>query len=168
VLFRSVQACFEAGALATGCTADIRWARAGYLDMKTCWPIGEGYEANARCLGGDFFPLEKMPSGSAGSTDMGNVSHRVPSIHPMSASAPPSVVIHNPEFARWAGSEMGDKACIDGAKSLAMTAIDFMTNPAMQEAAKAGFAETAENSARSVGAAFNPEGSIALGGCGCC
>ena len=163
-----VQACFEAGALATGCTADIRWAKADYLDMKTSWPIAEAYEANARALGRDFFPLDKMPSGSAGSTDMGNVSHRVPSIHPMIASAPPSVVIHNPEFARWAGSEMGDKACIDGAKSLAMTAIDFMTDSAMQEAAKAGFAETAENSARSVGAAFNAEGSIALGGCGCC
>lgn len=163
-----VQACFEAGALATGCKADIRWAKADYLDMKTSWPIAEAYEANARSLGRDFFPLDKMPSGSAGSTDMGNVSHRVPSIHPMIASAPPSVVIHNPEFARWAGGEMGDKACIDGAKSLAMTAIDFMTDPAMQQAAKAGFAETAENSARSVGAAFNPEGSIALGGCGCC
>lgn len=163
-----VQACFEAGALATGCTADIRWAKADYLDMKTSWPIAEAYEANARTLGRDFFPLDKMPSGSAGSTDMGNVSHRVPSIHPMIASAPPSVVIHNPEFARWAGGEMGDKACIDGAKSLAMTAIDFMTDPALQEAAKAGFAETAENSARSVGAAYNPEGSIALGGCGCC
>ncbi len=163
-----VQACFEAGALSTGCAADIRWAKADYLDMKTSWPIAAAYEANARSLGRDFFPLDKMPSGSAGSTDMGNVSHRVPSIHPMIASAPPSVVIHNPEFARWAGSEMGDKACIDGAKSLAMTAIDFMTDPALQDAAKAGFAETAENSARSVGAAYNPEGSIALGGCGCC
>ncbi len=163
-----VQACFEAGALATGCAADIRWAKADYLDMKTSWPLAEAYEENARSLGRDFFPLNKMPSGSAGSTDMGNVSHRVPSIHPMIASAPPSVVIHNPEFARWAGGEMGDKACIDGAKSLAMTAIDFMTNPVLQEAAKAGFAETAENSARSVGAAYNPEGSIALGGCGCC
>jgi len=163
-----VQACFEAGALATGCTADIKWAKADYLDMKTSWPIAAAYEANARSLGRDFFPLDKMPSGSAGSTDMGNVSHRVPSIHPMIASAPPSVVIHNPEFARWAGGEMGDKACIDGAKSLAMTAIDFMTEPAMQQAAKATFAETAESSARSIGAAYNPEGSIALGGCGCC
>lgn len=167
-LKKRVQACFEAGALATGCTADIRWAKADYLDMKTSWPIAEAYEANARSLGRDFFPLEKMPSGSAGSTDMGNVSHRVPSIHPMISSAPPSVVIHNPEFARWAGSEMGDKACIDGAKSLAMTAIDFMTDAALQQAAKAGFDETAENSARSVSAAFNPEGTIALGGCGCC
>jgi len=167
-LKKRVHACFEAGALATGCKADIRWARADYLDMKTSWPIADAYETNARTLGRDFFPLDKMPSGSAGSTDMGNVSHRVPSIHPMIASAPPSVVIHNPEFAKWAGSEMGDKACIDGAKSLAMTAIDFMTDTKIQEAAKAEFAETAENSARSVKAAFHENGSVALGGCGCC
>ena len=167
-LKKRVHACFEAGALATGCTVDIRWAKADYLDMKTSWPIADAYEANARSLGRDFFPLDKLPSGSAGSTDMGNVSHRVPSIHPMIASAPPSVVIHNPEFARWAASDLGDKACLDGAKSLAMTAIDFMTSKEMQAAAKAGFAKTAESSARSVGAAYNPEGSIALGGCGCC
>jgi len=167
-LKKRVHACFEAGALATGCRADIQWAKADYLDMKTSWPIADAYEANARTLGRDFFPLSKMPSGSAGSTDMGNVSHRVPSIHPMIASAPPSVVIHNPEFAKWAGSEMGDKACIDGAKSLAMTAIDFMLDKNMQAAAKAGFAETAESSARSVHAAYNAEGTIALGGCGCC
>jgi amidohydrolase len=167
-LKKRVHACFEAGALATGCQSDIRWAQADYLDMKTSWPIAEAYEANARTLGRDFFPLDKMPSGSAGSTDMGNVSHRVPSIHPMIAAAPPSVVIHNPEFAKWAGSEMGDKACIDGAKSLAMTAIDFMLDEKLQQAAKKGFEQTAESSARSVEAAFNESGSIALGGCGCC
>ena len=167
-LKKRVHACFEAGALATGCTVDIRWAKADYLDMKTSWPIANAYEANARSLGRDFFPLSKMPSGSAGSTDMGNVSHRVPSIHPMIASAPPSVVIHNPEFARWAASDLGDKACLDGAKSLAMTAIDFMTSKEMQDAAKAEFAETAESSARSVGAAYHPNGLTELGGCGCC
>ncbi|WP_339831936.1 M20 family metallopeptidase [uncultured Parvibaculum sp.] len=162
-----VQACFEAGALATGCKAEIVWAKADYLDLKTSMPIADAYEANARSLGRDFFPLSKMPSGSAGSTDMGNVSHRVPSIHPMIACAPSHVVIHNPEFARWAASDRGDKACLDGAKALAMTAIDFMTDAAMREKAKADFAVTAESSARSVAAAYNPEGTAHIGGCGC-
>jgi metal-dependent amidase/aminoacylase/carboxypeptidase family protein len=130
-------------------------------------PIADAYEANARALGRDFFPLSKMPSGSAGSTDMGNVSHRVPSIHPMIASAPPHVVIHNPEFAKWAASELGDKACLDGAKALAMTAIDYMTDAVMREKAKADFAATAEGSARSVAAAYDPNGATNIGGCGC-
>ena len=71
-------------------------------------------------------------------------------------------------MSRWAASDLGDKACIDGAKSLAMTAIDFMLDKQMQDAAKASFAETAESSARSVQAAYNEQGSMALGGCGCC
>ena len=64
------------------------------------------------------------PASGAGSTDMGNISHRMPSIHPMIACAPPNVVIHN-EFAKWAGSEKGDKV-LDGAKAMAMTAIDIL------------------------------------------
>lgn len=167
-LKKRVQACFEAGALATGCTAEVKWAKADYLDLKTSMPIANAYEANARALGRDFFPLSKMPAGSAGSTDMGNISHRVPSIHPMIASAPPHVMIHNPEFAKWAASELGDKACIDGAKALAMTAIDFMTDANMREEAKAHFAATAEASARSVAAAYDPNGLAHIGGCGCC
>ena len=71
---------------------------------------------------------------------MGNVSYRVPSIHPMLASAPNNVVIHHPDFARWAGSEMGDAAALDGAKALAMTAIDYLQSPSLQEECKRAFA----------------------------
>jgi len=167
-LKKRVAACFEAGALASGCEMELRWAKADYLDMKTSWPLSKAYEENAQALGRSFFPLEKMPTGSAGSTDMGNVSHRVPSIHPMIASAPAHVVIHNPEFARWAASDLGDKACIDGAKALAMTAIDFLTDEAMRNEAKEEFKKTAAFSARSVLAAYNPDGVQEIGGCGCC
>ena len=52
---------------------------------------------------------------------MGNVSQRVPSIHPMLASAPLHCTIHNAEFEKWAGSEMGEAAALDGAKALAMS-----------------------------------------------
>ena len=57
---------------------------------------------------------------------MGNVSHRVPSIHPMFAVAPAGVIIHNAEFATWAASEKGDAAVLDGAKAMAQTALDLM------------------------------------------
>ena len=46
----------------------------------------------------------------------------------MLAAAPLHVTIHNPEFEKWAGSEMGDAAALDGAKALAMTALDFLTD----------------------------------------
>ena len=70
---------------------------------------------------------------------MGNVSHRLPSIHPMLAVAPPNVVIHNPEFAKWAASEKGDAAVIDGAKALALTAADFLLSTELQDRAKTAY-----------------------------
>ena len=172
-LKKRVQNCFEAGALAAGCEVQIDWALGDYLEIKDSWPIAQRYVENAESLGRDFFPLEKMPSSGAGSTDMGNISHRVPSIHPMIACAPPSVVIHNPEFAKWAGSETGDKAVIDGAKALAMTAIDVLTDKKMMQQARDDFAKTAEFSAQSIAEAWHGEGGhgngdAVLGGCGCC
>ncbi|MED5565567.1 MAG: M20 family metallopeptidase, partial [Pseudomonadota bacterium] len=149
-LKKRVKNCFEAGALASGCELEIQWALGDYLEIKDCWPIAERYKTNAESLGRSFFPLEKMPTTGAGSTDMGNVSHRVPSIHPMISCAPPHVVIHNPEFAKYAGSETGDAAVLDGAKALAMTAIDVMTDDQLMTDARDQFAETAELSEKAV------------------
>jgi len=135
-----VQACFEAGAKGTGCTVDVRWSDVDYLDLNTSWPLAERFQANAESIGRRFFPIDKLPAGSSGSTDMGNVSYRVPSIHPMLAAAPQNVVIHNPEFAKWARSEMGDAAALDGAKALAMTAIDFLEDVELQAECERAFA----------------------------
>lgn len=135
-----VQACFEAGAKASGCTVDVNWSDVDYLDLNTSWPLATRFQRNAEHIGRHFFPMEKLPVGSSGSTDMGNVSYRVPSIHPMLAAAPQNVVIHNPEFARWARSEMGDAAALDGAKALAMTAIDYLNEPELQEECRRAFA----------------------------
>ncbi|MGD1935518.1 MAG: M20 family metallopeptidase [Candidatus Phaeomarinobacter sp.] len=167
-LKQRVQNCFDAGALSSGCRADVEWAKADYLDMKTSFAISEAYVKNAETLGRDFIDLSMLPSSSAGSTDMGNVSHRVPSIHPMISCAPANVVIHNPEFAKWAGSDLGDKAVVDGAKSLAMTALDFLMTPEMQARAKADFDASAEVSREAVSRAYNPHGLADIGGCGCC
>ncbi len=76
---------------------------------------------------------------------MGNVSHRVPSIHPMLAAAPIHCTIHNPEFTKWAGSEMGDSAALDGAKALAMTAIDFLCDEDLQKRSRSWFEADATN-----------------------
>ena len=89
-----VQNCFEAGALAAGCEVQIDWALGDYLEIKDSWAIAGRYQQNAES-GPQFFPLEKMPA-VVRSTDMGNIN-RVPSVNPMIACAPSSVVIHNPE-----------------------------------------------------------------------
>jgi amidohydrolase len=121
-----VAACFRAGAEATGARLELVWGEVDYLDLDTSWPLANRFQANAETLGRSFFPIDKLPAGMQGSTDMGNVSHRVPSIHPMLACAPPTVSIHNAEFAKWAASDLGDRTVLDGAKALAMTALDFL------------------------------------------
>jgi hypothetical protein len=78
-----------------------------------------------------------------GSTDMGNVSYLVPSIHPMIQVAPRGVPIHSPEFTGYAGGEEGDRAVIDGAKALAMTVVDLWTDAAVLAAAQEEFARIA-------------------------
>jgi hypothetical protein len=65
---------------------------------------------------------------------MGNVSVRVPSIHPLLAIAPPDVTIHSPEFADWAGSQRADDATLDGAIGLARTAADYLSDAGLQRA----------------------------------
>ena len=133
-----VHACFEAGAKGSGCEVEILWSDVDYLDLNTNLPLARAFQAHGESLGRQFLSPEHL--GGAGSTDMGNVSYRVPSIHPMLACAPPNVVIHNPEFAHWAGSETGDAAALDGAKALALTAADFLLDDALRAEARKAFA----------------------------
>ena len=133
-----VQSCFEAGARGSGCEVEVRWADVDYLDLKTNEPLAQRFQGHAEALGRTFEPLDRQRFGS-GSTDMGNVSHRVPSIHPILAAAPPNVVIHNPEFEKWAGSQMGDQAALDGAKALALTAADYLTDGTLRTEAAHAF-----------------------------
>jgi amidohydrolase len=134
-----VERCFRAGAQATGAEVEIEWGSADYLELRYNQPLAAAFQANAETLGREFFPLDKLPPNIRGSSDMGNVSYRVPSIHPMLAAAPIHTTIHNPEFAEWAGSEMGDAAALDGAKALAMTALDFLCNAELRLRVRQGF-----------------------------
>jgi amidohydrolase len=134
-----VEACFRAGALASGCTVELAWGEADYRDIHPNEPLASAFRRNAEALGREFFPYDKLPPGIQGSTDLGNVSYRVPSIHPMLAAAPMHVTIHNPEFAKWAGSELGDAAALDGAKALAMTALDFFCDAELRRRAREAF-----------------------------
>lgn len=138
-LKRRVEGCFQAGAAATGAALELAWGAADYLDIRFNEPLASAFRANAESLGRVFFPIDKLPAGLQGSTDMGNVSQRVPSIHPMLAAAPVHCTIHNAEFAVWAVSEMGEAAALDGAKALAMTALDFLSDVGLRARARSAF-----------------------------
>lgn len=123
-----VVACLEGGAMAAGCTMDLRWIDPPYSDMVDDDRLLERYERNAAAIGRPFADTADVGA-VVGSTDMGNVSHMVASIHPLIAVAPPGVSIHTPEFAEFAGGAAGDRAVIDGAKALASTIIDCWLDP---------------------------------------
>ncbi len=142
-LKQRVEGCFRAGAEATGASVHFEWGDADYEEIRFNAPLAEAYRRNAEALGREFFPIERIPASIQGTTDMGNVSQRVPSIHPMIAAAPLHCTIHHPEFAVWAGSEMGDDAALDGAKALAMTALDFFCDAELRRATHESFASDA-------------------------
>jgi amidohydrolase len=127
-------ACLQAGADAAGCEMAVEWVDPAYADMIDNAALVERYTANAAVLG----RVVRAPSDSArvvGSTDMGNVSYAVPSIHPMIAVAPPGVPIHTPAFAGFAGGPEGDRAVIDGAKVLAWTIADLWLDAGLADLA---------------------------------
>jgi amidohydrolase len=131
-----VLTCLEAGATAAGCTCSHQWGDVPYSDMIDNWPVLGAYIANATALGRVVQDPADVVFG-VGSTDMGNVSYAVPSIHPMIKVSPSGVSIHTPAFTGHARSETGDQAVLDGAKAMAMTLVDLWTDPSMRAAAAA-------------------------------
>ncbi len=122
-LVPKVLRCFEAGALATGATLDVT-RYPPYAEMRHDAGLLDAYRANAEALGRTFPDLGEAGRRITASTDMGNVSHRIPSIHPMVGIDSAGAVNHQPEFAAACATESADRAAIDGAVALAWTAID--------------------------------------------
>ena len=135
-----VIAALEAGALATGCELSYTWAEHPYDDLIANRALDGLYAANAATVGRDVRSRDSAPD-FMGSTDMGNVSHVVPSIHPMIRAAPSGVSKHTADFAGHAVGEAGDAAVIDGAIAMARTIVDLWASPELVTAAKAEFDE---------------------------
>jgi amidohydrolase len=139
-LKQRVVACFEAGAKATGATLELTWNPNQYSAMNTNPSIAEAHRRNLGALGREV-PEHENPR-PLGSTDMGNVSKVVPGIHPTICIAPQEINGHSPAFAEYAISAAGDKAVIDGAKALAMTAIDILADAELRKRMRAEFEES--------------------------
>jgi len=133
-----VLACLEAGASAAGCSMEWTLTAPEYSDLRTNGPLIDLYARNSATLGR---PVAEPGPGAKvmASTDMGNVSYLVPSIHPMVAVSPPEVSLHSADFAEWAGGPEGDRAVLDGAKAMAMTVVDLWLRPGALDEVRAAF-----------------------------
>lgn len=122
-----VRRCFEAGALATGAKLEIAGGDKPYAELHHDREIAALYQRNAEDLGRTFMQLPAVTVGSF-STDMGNVSLKIPSIHPSIGIASLPAVNHQPEFAAHCITAAADKALIDGALAMAWTMADLAGN----------------------------------------
>lgn len=123
-----VHRCFEAGALATGATLEIVGGEKPYAEMHHDPDMAAAYRRNAEALGRSFPDRGSSLERAAGSTDMGNVSLALPSIHPAIGIDSLPAVNHQPEFTAHCVSPAADKAVIDGALAMAWTAVDLATD----------------------------------------
>jgi amidohydrolase len=128
--------CFTGASVASGARLEYRWRDRTYAPMKNNATLAQLFDQNLESLGRHVEAFD--PRFGLGSTDMGNVSQVVPSIHPTIAIASPEVLIHTPEFASTAASEAGHEGLMDAAKAMAMTVADIL-QPGMLDKIKQEF-----------------------------
>jgi metal-dependent amidase/aminoacylase/carboxypeptidase family protein len=137
-LLERVKDCAHGAAKATGATVKLEMQGA-YKSLKTNMSMARTFKENLERLGWEFDDVD--PKERIGSTDMGNVSHVVPAIHPYLSIGPADLVGHSTEFVEASNSEKGKEAMLAAAKAMAMTAIDILFRPSLLAAIRAEFAE---------------------------
>ena len=135
--------CAEGAAMATGTKAEVEVV-GGYKNMINNYTMARRYAAHSESLG--FRAPEAPLDLPTGSTDMGDISHAMPAIHPTFAIARHGEgSCHEDRFVAHADSSRGYDAMIRVAKSLAMTAYDLISDPGLMAAARAEYAERQES-----------------------
>lgn len=128
-----VAGCFLAGAVATGCEYDVREASPMYQELTPDGFLAETFRAEMLRLGRQPVPVELEASLPLGSTDMGNVTKRMPGIHPIVGVDAGGASVHQPGFAAAAVSPSGDTAVVEGAIMLARTVVALAESAAERD-----------------------------------
>jgi amidohydrolase len=137
-LLRRFEACARAAAAATGARVEITTDPIIHDPMKPNVTMAELFRKNLERIGVGEDPED--PEAGYGSTDCGNVSQAIPTIHPYIRISPDGIPGHSREFAEWARSPMARTGLIAAAKALAMTALDLLASPGALAKAKEEFA----------------------------
>ncbi|KAA0022670.1 M20 family metallopeptidase [Antrihabitans cavernicola] len=132
-LTERASACFAAGALATGCTHEIRTVSPTYTELTPDSWLTESYRAEVIAMGREPVARELEGSRPLGSTDMGNVTNVLPGIHPVIGIDSEGSVTHQPAFAAASVNASADRAVVDGAIALARTAARAATDAAQRD-----------------------------------
>ena len=131
-VYQKVLRCFEAGAVATGARLEVDGGSKPFAHMVHDTELATLYGRNLADSGRTFISEEEAWRRPV-SSDMGNVSLEVPSMHPGIAIDTKGAVNHQPEFTAACATESADRAVYDGALGLALTAVDMATVPSLRE-----------------------------------
>ncbi|MEX2146003.1 MAG: M20 family metallopeptidase [Candidatus Rokuibacteriota bacterium] len=138
-LLRRFRAAAEGAATATGCRVTVTADPTVHEPLRPNATMAGLFARNLELID---FP-EDPDDGQAGygSTDCGNVSQRLPTIHPYIRISPDGVPGHSRDFAQWARSPLARTGMVAGAKALALTALDLLASPDALARAKQDFAK---------------------------
>lgn len=131
IVLKDVKKAIKAAALVTGAKYKYNIGLI-YAERHPNLTMGEVFKANMEALGEKVVYPRKDEV--LGSSDIGNVSLKVPTIHEYIAITPKLMNSHTREFAKVAASKKADHMLIKGAKALAMTAYDILTDKKLQKA----------------------------------
>lgn len=110
-----------------------------YLNLRANNTLCETYAKDMQTFGSRVQVHQEKPMNA--STDMGNVSHLVPSFHgAFIIPAGPDVSAHNPDFAACAGTEEAHAAALTCAKGMAMLALRVLLEEHLANRARNDFA----------------------------
>ncbi|OBJ55322.1 amidohydrolase [Mycobacterium asiaticum] len=126
-------ACFAAGALAAGCEYEIEEAGPAYAELRPDRWLADVCRSEMRRLGREPVPAEIEGGLPLGSTDMGNVTHVLPGIHPIIGVDAGGATVHQRAFAAAAAGPSADLAVVDGAVMLARAVVALAEDPAQRD-----------------------------------
>ncbi|OIO57293.1 MAG: amidohydrolase [Alphaproteobacteria bacterium CG_4_10_14_0_2_um_filter_63_37] len=117
----------KGAALMHGCTVAFEQPFATYEPLRANATLNKVFEQEWRATGVDLRDLGAMRP--VGSTDMGNVSQRLPAIHPSIKIAPEDFACHTSPFAEAVRTPGAVAAMVDAAVALARTAVRLLDDP---------------------------------------
>ncbi|MEW2371855.1 amidohydrolase [Streptomyces sp. NPDC006656] len=132
-LAAELDSCAQGVARATGTVAEVTPVGTGYRHFRNNRALSDRFAHHLARAG--IPVVEPVPGVYLGSSDIGDVSHRVPAIHPFVAIMDESGSDHTPDFARAAAGPRGRQAMLASARALACTAADVLLDTGLKETA---------------------------------
>ncbi|CAK7204772.1 hypothetical protein SEUCBS139899_007532 [Sporothrix eucalyptigena] len=152
-LYDRVKQCIDGGALASGCKAEYEPA-IPYMDLKVNDALCKVYIDEMGRIGEKI--LMRDAEQSAAGTDMGNVSHEIPSFHGVfGIPTAPAVPPHHRDFAKASEQPEAQTAAIKASRGMAMMAIQVLLCPGLADKVKESFDNGPEEGEESVNSVHN-------------